>query len=368
LQQWCSRYSDYVPFSCKQSWGIKTSFKTMACSNAFNEGINDLIYRSINNEPVSGLNLDLKDGKQTNALSYIDVTLNFSKIVHNNSYSILSLGVSGKALWGLDALSLLTLNSRTIHQGDSSFKVADAQYAYAFPLSNQNSNFLTPRGIGVGSDIGLTYMRRLHRRKHPLKCASIIKRMVPLREYKWKLGIAIIDIGGIFFQNEATQKTLTLLYTQLDTIRFKDIRNANHFDSLIVQNTLPSGQVLNYTSFYAGLPTALTIQLDQFLGDNFFMHYSFNQRLITDDGIRMFKANQLSIMPRYESEDWDASIKAGLVEYELPILGAAIRYKSVRIGAELVTGLFFNSVFGVGIHMGISLHKIQGTGLPKMRF
>lgn len=249
----------------KYAWGIKTSFKTMLCTNAFNEGINDLIYRSINNESVSGLNLDLKDNKQTNALSYYDITVNYSRIVHDNSNSIVSIGYSGKLLSGLDALSLTTLNNRSIHQGDSTFKVADAQYAYAFPDPSQHTGLFDTRGIGIGSDIGFTYLKRLNRKNHPLRCASFRKKYPPLREYKWKLGVAIIDIGSIQFNTEASQKMFTLVRAQLDTLRFRDIRNVYHFDSLLVQNVLPTGSVLEDKTFYAGLPTTLTVQFDHFL-------------------------------------------------------------------------------------------------------
>jgi hypothetical protein len=124
-------------------------------------------------------------------------------------------------------------------------------------------------------------------------------------------------------------------------------------------------------SFYVGLPTTLVYSSWMSYLGRTILHritYIFSSDVITDKGIRMFRANQLSVSPRFETANWEVGVKAGAIEYRFPILGAAIRYKSFRIGADYISDLSFTSIYGVQLNVGLSIHAIQGKYMPKMRF
>jgi hypothetical protein len=350
-----------------KAFAITTAVKTLACTNGISGQTSEMIYNASKNNPTNGLTIGLIDGKQFNAISYGEMAISFAKITRNNGSRMVSIGYTGKILMGFAGVSFIATNSKQIDTGEFPITTSDMQYAYAMPVPG-DEHPVRVRGIGVGSDIGFTYLKKRFSKPKHRGCPSVIKRYLPANDYAWKLGISILDIGGILFQNESHVRQLKGLNNTLDTLQLKSIGNPYKLDSLLLSHSADSSARGKQSSFYMGLPTTLVLQLDEHLAGRFFIHYYITQRLITDNGIRMFRANQLSVSPRFETANWEVGVKAGAIEYRFPILGAAIRYKSFRIGADYISDLSFTSIYGVQLNVGLSIHAIQGKYMPKMRF
>lgn len=345
---------------------FKTSFKTITCANGIREETSAMAYHEIIGKSEHNVAFGIADGKQFNVVSYGELAINYSKIMRNNGSRMTSFGYTGKLISGFMATSLSAEKS-SIHNGteNNTFTTANIRYAYAMPDPNNKHSLISMRGIGIGTDIGFTYLKKRFAKTNHKGCPSVIKRYLPVNNYNWKFSIAILDIGGIMFQNEARDVQLSSLRTEIDTVSLKGIGNNYQFDSLLAQR---AGQVSRKGSFYVGLPTTVVVQFDKYINRQFFIHYYLMQRLITDNGIRMFKANQLSISPRYETANWEAGVKLGVTEYTFPTLGASLRFKSFSIGADYITDLSFTSVYGAQLNMGLAIHRVREKRMPKMRF
>jgi hypothetical protein len=353
--------------SRKRSIAFKTALKTTACSNGLNEQTANMLYHEMKGGGSDSVTLGLKDGKQLNAISYGELAISFAWITRNNGTRMISFGYTGKVLLGFMATSLMSKNT-TPHDGPdgTTYTTADIQYAYAFPNPDRDRSMFSMRGIGVGTDLGFTYMRRRFAKPRYSGCPSVIKRHIPANDYSWKFSLALLDVGGIMFQREAKKITLTNINTTLDTLSMKQLKNNYKFDSLLTQRAAGNTQE---GSFYVGLPTSLVFQIDRYIGWRFFFaHVYLQQRVITDKGIRMFKVNQLTLCPRYETPYWEVGLKAGVIEYAYPILGAMVRVGSLNVGIDYITDSSLNAVYGAQIHVGLGIQRVKGRRMPRMRF
>jgi len=354
--------------SRNRSIAFKTALKAGACSNGLNVKAADMLYHQMKGGGSDSVTLGLIDGKQMNAVSYGELGISFARITRNNGTRMISWGYTGKVILGFAAASLGS-TATAAHNGPdgSTYYTANLSYAYALPNPNSNRSIFGMRGIGIGHDIGFTYMRRRFAKPRYSGCPSVIKRHIPANDYSWKFSFAILDIGGILFQSEEAKKVdYRNINTTLDTLSMQELGNSYKLDSLLSQRTT---DVSRKTSFYVGLPTSLVLQFDRYIGWRFvFVHCYLQQRLITDKGIRMFKANQATICPRYETPYWEVGLKLGAVEYAYPILGAAVRLGSVSVGFDYVTDTSFDLVYGAQVHVGVGIQRIKGRRMPRMRF
>lgn len=357
----------YLVVRRNKAFAFTSAIKTMACTNGISGETSEMIFNATQSNPTNGLTLGLIDGKQLNAISYGELAMSFARITRYNGSRLVSIGYTGKVLVGFAGASFKATNSIKSDTGEFPVTTSDMQYAYAMPLPD-DEHPVRVRGIGVGSDVGFTYLKKRFSKPRHRGCPSVIKRYLPANDYQWKLGISILDVGGIFFRNQAHIREIKGLNTNMDTLHLKNIGNPYKLDSLLLQHSADTSRKAKKSTFYMGLPTTLVLQLDQHLAGPFFLHYYIMQRLITDNGIRMFRANQLSISPRFETPNLELGIKVGAVEYRYPMLGAAIRYKSFRIGADYISDMSLTSIYGVQVNAGLSIHAIKGKRMPRMRF
>ena len=133
---------------------------------------------------------------------------------------------------------------------------ATAQYGFATPGTNA--------GKGFGVDIGFEYQRT----------ENEVDRYVPHSQstgctpaaYLWRLGISVIDIGGMKF-NDAIGGNMVRAQASIPDYDGMNIDGAEGLDSLFqadFSNVRPNN------TLSIGLPTAVSIQYDRRITDRFF--------------------------------------------------------------------------------------------------
>ena len=209
---------------------------------------------------------------------------------------------------------------------------------------------------GMGFDIGFTFQRML-------SDATSYKPNSPkygCRElnYKFKLGVSIIDIGSVKFTGGST------LYAGYDFENFDWLHYArteanedNPTDLFETQeDDIDEGVVRKHNRIR--LPTFISGQFDYNLWRS---HVYVNATIIqgipvSDKKFGLRHANSLSVTPRYESYWFEFALPLSLYEYRYPQLGASFRIGPLTIGTDkLINALFKKDIYGADFYFYLKI-------------
>lgn len=163
--------------------------------------------------------------------------------------------------------------------------------------------------------------------------------------YKYRVGAALLDIGGM---------------------RFSGGQNAtvNTLDADLSSGSNPV-QKSKAMSMY--LPTALSLHFDYNLNDRFYVGATFLHNLrFTSAQIR--RPTVLSVTPRYEKKWFEVSMPLSLYEWKTPRIGLETRLWFFVIGSEKLSWLLgINDFSGLDIYFSFRFFlpkKLNDAGKP----
>ena len=207
------------------------------------------------------------------------------------------------------------------------------------------------RGLGLGGDIGFTITNKRN---------SIISRKIksacdddPVK-YFWRLGVSLIDVGEINFKTntisgnfQCQEKMVNLLL--LDTVQ--------SFVALMeVKDTMTGNHVPGTYSFKSmvkiGLPTALSLQFDANVYENFYVNATWIHpvsHLLYHDAVE--REPLLSVTPRYENSYFGVAFPVTLYGYSSVGLGTFLRISVLELGVNDIL-----SLVGIGKTRGVDMY------------
>ena len=142
-------------------------------------------------------------------------------------------------------------------------------------------------------------------------------------EYKYKLGISLLDIGAIRFDRGA-------LYNSFDEdTPIDSLKNWTE----ITERALSESEGTEYTTW---LPMAISMQYDQNFNDYVYGNLSVIQRITFPSMRGVERANMLSASIRFETKKFSASVPLSLHEYKYPQLGLNLRLWFFVIGTDQI--------------------------------
>lgn len=173
--------------------------------------------------------------------------------------------------------------------------------------------------------------------------------------YKWKFGVAILDIGAIKFNTNA--ETHEINSADLVSINAADYQNITEIDGLVQQLSQdvfgnPDASSAD-ESFKVWLPGSISLQADYAFNQSFYINATAIQRM-SFGKIAIDRGNLLAISPRFEHRWFSASMPVTLYNWQELNLGAAIRLAFLTIGSDNVGSIFGQSKF-TGTDFYISL-------------
>src|SRR5262245_40687005 len=126
-------------------------------------------------------------------LSWGEIGFTYGRVVHSSEKHWISCGATLKGLAGFDAatLDIQQIDYQFPDTATGLFHVFDASLSYAFDpnASFDAGNLFKVRGTGLGTSLGVTYMR--YRDESAFACNAS-----PHRKYRYRAGISLIDIGA----------------------------------------------------------------------------------------------------------------------------------------------------------------------------
>ena len=237
-------------------------------------------------------------------------------------------------------------------------------YGHAINTENKPVSIGNPLGSGVSGDIGFTIIKKKDTKSAlyygcPTFSGKRSSLFIITKNYKWKLGVSMLDLGGINFSTNAAQYTYKNVAYSWDTITRINVKTLKQIDQIVYSNFNGAQNATQNKSFFIWTPTAISAQLDYNFNDFFYANLSIIQRVVIPNQARLARMNSLAITPRYESQNFEVAMPFIINEYSIPNLGLMVRYKFVFIGSDQIGSTFgFSSLYGLNIYFGIKINHL----------
>ncbi|MES2516466.1 MAG: DUF5723 family protein [Bacteroidota bacterium] len=344
--------------------GVNLTGTSLPLANAIRLGTDTLLLK---NQPFT------LSGTTLNANSYAELGLSYSQILMSEDEDFIKVGITIKRVVGIynahiniqeadyDIIDdssnpkkqIVRINHLKANYGytnESAYSNANASFGWAF--GNQ------PAGSGWGVDLGIVYEYRPDIRKFTYRDKGVQKLDPSKNKYEFKIGVSILDIGGINYNNPNYIRNwdVNVINTQFNSPDVSTIQGSDDAFNRINQKL--GSTVDNSTSnFTAGLPAALQINLDYHLKEKFYVNSLWVQGLRGNQSIGMKMPSSLSVTPRWESKWIEVALPLALLDnYNTLTFGIAGRFGPLFIGSDnLGSFLNINRPRGTDLYFGLSL-------------
>jgi hypothetical protein len=249
----------------------------------------------------------------------------YSKTLLNDGSRYFAAGVTGNLLLGNAAY--FYNNKKIDYYFEDTTSISFVDMYSEFGGSNL-SGFIN--GLGVGADLGVTYCLG--------DSAENRTDYTGYFNYKYKFGVALLDVGGIRYGKGKTYRINSYEGpVDLDDETLEGYENLDEeVDGTITKDHL---------SFY--LPTALSLQFDYNVNKKVFVSANFIHN-IRFTGCQIRRPTILSVTPRYEKRWFEISLPLSIYDWKLPRIGFEMRVWNITVGAEKIGWLFkFQDYTGV---------------------
>ncbi len=344
--------------------GINLSNASLPLANLIRLGTDTLFLK----------NQDFKlSGTTLNMNSYAELGFSYSQILRDEDEDFIKIGITVKRVVGIynahlniqeadyniindpsePKKQLLQINTLKVNYGytrEGAYKSASPSFGWGF--GNQSA------GSGWGLDLGFVYEYRPELRKYAYRQKGVQKLDPSKNKYEFKLGVSILDIGGINYNNLFYVRNWEVNASNV-TFNSTDISQVEGSDDVFnrINTKIGSGDLNSLNSFTSSLPTVLQINFDYHLRDKFYINSSWVQNLRGSQSIGMKMPSSLSITPRWESKWIEVAMPFALLNnYNIFTFGLATRLGPLFFGTDnLGAFLNINNPRGADLYFGLSV-------------
>jgi hypothetical protein len=330
----------------------------------------------------------------TNMNAFTEIGLNYARNISPYPEEAINVGISVKRIIGLTNLHFIAKNSdfqiidNVPDPLGGAFLYDDVLDILRFNGTYGNSNEQTgindfnfspgywlgkpSPGHGIGVDLGISYEYRPNIRKYAYREKGVEKFDETKNKYEYKLGISLIDIGSVKFDNNAYVQNYTAtvtnrrlfenLYPLLPNVTGNELITTTN-DVLGVSATSSIG------SFRSKLPLNFQTYVDYKLQENVYVYATWVQNLRKSDNLGMRMPSLVSIVPRYETPSLEFAVPVSLLnDYQLLTIGLSARLGPFFIGSDNLQGLLsigkpkgFDFFTGLNIPIHYKLPKLPNN-------
>lgn len=190
---------------------------------------------------------------------------------------------------------------------------------------------------GVGFDIGAIYEYRpeSNKERYTYTMDGEEREDRKMNKYKYRVGFAITDIGGIRYKSGQTKRYD--FNTQNKKITEKEFSNADAGDDFANYLNLLNPQASN--SFMMTLPTTMNISFDYNVYKKFYVNGTIIQNLLGSNNTGTRYHSLLAVTPRIELGAVELSAPIALKNnYTQIVLGTMVRLGPLFIGTDNLAG------------------------------
>ncbi|MBK8194820.1 MAG: hypothetical protein IPK76_16980 [Lewinellaceae bacterium] len=332
--------------------GLVTAFRTGISSYKIPSV---LAYRTISDVPVNTTINIPRTGVQLMAWS--EIGLHYS---HRNTDADIytAFGITPRLLLGFESAFTRAQSAfdYTQRPGDT-VAFGSARWDYALTTGNLTDNTdsvrLRVQGTGFGIDLGFVW-------------AEPDEEGDSDEDYRWKLGVSLLDLGFIRYGKSAERHHIEFDTTV--TVSDADFPPRTDPHDLITDASQAflgdPATSLQARAFSMGLPTALSVQLDAKLAPHLYAAAVAVQRIPLLK-YSLQRPSTVAIVPRYEHRWLSLSLPVVLNDWRSLRMGLAARLGVLYLGTDNL-GSFFKKekLTGADVYIGL---KINGFSLGAWR-
>ncbi len=298
------------------------------------------------------------------SLTWSEVSASWGYDFHRFYKSKLSFGVNAKLLLGHEGAYSVNKNAKYVVYDPRTieFYNYEAEYGMALPIDYDSEEpiYQNPlvKGYGLGLDVGFVFTRLKNSFPHRGGRKLCSK---PYEEYLYRIGISLLDIGGITFKQNAQKHNfdnVNVYWAEFDTLEYHNLNVTMQQLSQAFYDDPNKSKTDDKISI--GLPTTISLQFegnfikDIYLAALWIQPIQFNAKQVR-------QPSQISIIPRYENSLFALSLPVSLLEYEYLSLGAAVRVGPLTVGTERLGVLLgVSDIDGVDIYFSLKFSLSKG--------
>lgn len=348
----------------KHSFGVTTALRSVHTTNNVPYQIPISLYDG---------NYDIYNYINFDDYNYSFVSMTWGEIGFSYAYDFyklnnqkLTFGVTAKLLLGYESFYTSIYNFNYIFSEGYTIDIINfnSDIAYSLPIGYEDLDGISAKdfgskpivkGIGQGVDIGLVYTKT-----ETVGNDRSSDDNPTFQPYKYRIGLSIMDIGGINFNKKAAVQSFdtSAYWQEFDTVQF---RGVNSFMGMLSEVFYgDSTAAYSADKFRTGLPTKISLQFDYKINENFYVAALWTQP-IQINLHSLYSVPLLSVIPRFEKKYIGISFPVSLYNYRQPAFGLAIRVYSFTIGTEML-----NSWFNIGNLTGVDIYFSLKINLEKV--
>jgi Family of unknown function (DUF5723) len=308
---------------------------------------------------------------------FAEIGFTFAKDISFNREEAIKVGITVKRIIGLgnyhtiaknveyNLVTPISLTNPILNIGNADLKYGNSMVKEGIDAFNLSPGYWLGKpspGRGIGLDVGLSYEYRPDVEKYNYNEKGVRKLDPTQNKYKYKLGVSIIDIGSVKFDNPAyvSNYEASISNKLIYKTSFRKLKSTNRLVDDI--NTI-NGPIPLSGSFVSKLPMTFQTYFDYKIKENVYVYGTWVQNLHSDNSLGMRMPSLISVVPRFEKKNVEFSMPVSLVnDYQLLTIGIAGRVGPFFIGSDNLQGLFsIANPRGMDIFGGVNIpifHKM----------
>ena len=258
----------------------------------------ELIFRRFNQPLLFNKNLK-NEHLSAQFMSWSEYGFTYAHVLKDSAEHFFKWGGRIKLLQGISAAYVDMNNMRYRMGGKDSLGVlqADINYGHSSNANKDGIGYKFASLPGLGFDIGLVYEWRPNWKKYVFEMDGDSLRRKDRNKYKLKIGISVLDIGGIRYKTGAVSYNFT---ADVNAWSVGKLYNYKNLDDTL-KNRFTTTQTNK--SFNMNLPTALTAQVDYNLYGNFYLNFSpYIAFQLRNNDNKIHELTSLCITPRLDAK------------------------------------------------------------------
>lgn len=335
------------------SIGLHTAARAEVDFRNISSELSNFIFEGLSYDPQQDLT-HKEENARVNGMAWAEAGVTIGGIMVKRGNHLLSAAVTPRRLYGIGAGGVVVDHLE--------FQVGDSAYLNLDELSAQGGYTEQPgwnTGRGWGLNAGITYKRMKedvgNYTPHSTQSGC------ELPEYRYKIGLSLLDLGAINFDRGTQHYQITEL--ELNAANYNEDLpgSVEEVDSLFNADVM--GQLSENGSMRMSMPTALSLQFDLNIGHNFYASAAWVHGFGRRQSMGVQRAALLNVTPRFEHERVAISLPITLYQYNYPRIGLAFRVNSFYVGTDRLGSLLFNPDFyGADIYFGVRYTMFKRKG------
>lgn len=305
-------------------------------------------------------NIDIDDKiVNANMMAWNEYGFNYGQVISDEGEHFFKVGGRLKFLQGMASAYVYTdeMQYKLLNEDTAVYLQGSFKYGYSNNIDQFTNDFtIKPASrLGLGLDLGFVYEWRPKYKEYKYDMDNQTDLWMRSKEkYELRLGVSVVDIGGMKFTKGGLSRNFNVNSSTLDLRIFQDANSFQSFDSIIDSLVTTPGTGWSVTestgeTYYMNTPTALSLQADYHIWKWFYVNGTGMINLLGKRNADRVKVpTQFVLTPSFDHAWFGVHLPISVNSYSGWKAGIATRLGPLTVGV-----VDFNSLFARG--------KVRGT-------